>query len=214
MRWLILTIAISLTALAQEAFAQERPILRAGTESRSAGEVRPAAKLARTVVATLDQNDIRILNKCTVDQRFKHGDYAALLRAVRIPAGQGRNFWFVRAAAEPYCGALYGAHAFRYFLVEARSTGGTSSYREVFQHSGDEFAIYAKRSHGLNDIEATGCIATGCRSARMSYDGRRYRSIRCWVVVFDTNGRTVSHPRHCGSDDWLDDQASGLWPDR
>ena len=213
MRWLILMIAVSLTAMAP-ASAREKPILRAGSETRSPGETRPSKELTRTVIATLDENDISLLDGCIADKGLKHGDYAALLRVVKIPAGHGRNLWFVRAADKPYCVALYGAHLFRYFLIEEQHANGASSYRVVFQRGGDEIAVYAKQSHGLNDIQTTGCIAIGCRTARWSYDGRQYQPIQCTAGVFDDNGRAVTRPRRCGSDDGPDDQASGFWPDK
>ena len=108
--------------------------------------------------------------------------------------------------------ALYGAHLFDYFLVEQYIASSKVRYRLVFQSGGDGFAIYRHLSHGLNDIEATGCIMTGCRAERMEFDGHRYKPVQCTRTHFDGDGKEIKTVRPCGSDDGRDDQASGFNP--
>ena len=108
--------------------------------------------------------------------------------------------------------ALYGAHLFDYFLIEQYNFSHKMKYRLIFQNGGDGFAIYRHLSHGLNDIEATGCIMTGCRTARMEFDGQKYLPVRCTLTHFDKDGKEIKIVRPCGADDGRDDQASGFNP--
>ena len=207
-------VVTSLCAAVPPASAHDKPLFSAATETPSPGEVRPSPQLVRIILKAIDKSDVEQLDGCVADQGLKHGDYASLLRAVRIRASSARNLWFVRPAEEPYCMALYGAHDFQYFLIEEKVTNSTLHYRLLFQNAGDNFSIYARQSHGLNDIEATGCIATGCRSERMSFDGREYQPVSCssWTFSPDRQGvmQGIPKERRCGSDDGEDDQASGL----
>lgn len=196
--------------IGQPAMAAEKPLLSVGAEMSAPGEVRPSKDLARVVLGAIDKDDIDQLDDCLVEQGLKRADYASLLRAVRVSAGVSRNLWFVRPALNPYCHALYGAHLYRYFWIEEDLSGPRTNYRLLFKNGGDAFVVYPTQSHGLNDIEATGCIARGCRSARMSFDGREYRTVLCTETTFDSPGREVTMQRRCDSDSWRNDQASGL----
>lgn len=207
-----LILLLSCVTVGQSALAAGKPLLQVGSESRTRGEVRPSRALVSAWLAVMDKNDIEQLDECLADQKLRRGDYGSLLRAVKVDGGPGRSLWFVRGALEPYCSALNGAHAFRYFWIEEQRSGPRPRYRLRYQNSGDGFAVYQHKSHGLNDIEATGCIVDRCRNARMSFDGRRYRAVQCSVTFFDA-GREVSKPRRCGSDPGQDDQASGFQAD-
>jgi ketosteroid isomerase-like protein len=209
LRLALLTATICV-AIAQPSRADDTPILAVGTENLTGGEVRPSAALVRIVMRALDRGDVAGFDECLAEHELKRADYGALLLAVKIDAGAGRNLWFVRRTLQPFCSAvLYGAHSFTYFLVEERPPGARERYRLVFQHTGDQFAIYPQQNHGLNDIEATGCIAVECRSVRMSFDGEKYKTARCAITTFE-NGREEKKERQCGSDDGRDDQSSGL----
>ena len=203
-------VALCCATMAQPALAKDRPLLEAGTERPSPGETRPSNDLVRVVLDAIDKNDVEQMNDCLADKGLKRVDYASLLRAVKIAAGAGRNLWFVRPSLNPYCNTLYGAHSFRYFLIEDQQTRSQHRYRLVFQNNGDFFSIYRRQSHGLNDIEAAGCIVDECRSARMSFDGEQYRPVRCSRLTWDDRREEVREPRRCGSDNWRDDQSSGL----
>lgn len=193
------------TAALQPALAAEKPVLEAFTEMPGKHEVRPSRALVHAVLRAIDKDDVGELGNCLSEKKLKRHDYAALLRAVRIDAGGGRALWFVRPALEPYCQALYGAHLFQYFLFEEQPPSAAPRYRLLFQNGGDGFAVYAKQSHGLNDIEATGCIVDECRSARMSFDGSRYRTVKCTCSPIGGPPKK----RRCGSDG-MDDQSSGF----
>lgn len=190
--------------------AMDEPILKASTERATPGAVRPSRLLARAVTGATDKDSVREVDACLDEQGLKRGNYAALLSAVRIHNKAGRILWFVRPALDPYCSGFYGAHLFRYFFVEQIGPPKSPRYRILFQKGGDGFAVYAHLSHGLNDIEATGCIASECRSARLSFDGHQYRAFLCKRISFDAHGRELAHNRRCGSDDWSDMQATGL----
>ena len=194
------------TAALQPGLAAEKPVLDAGTEEPLKHAVRPSRELTHFVIGVIDKVYVEELDDCLSQDKLKRRDYAALLRAVRIGAGGGRALWFVRAAqGRYYCQALYGAHLFQYFLIEEQPPGAKAHYRLLFENGGDAFAIYAKKSHGLNDIEATGCIVDECRSARMSFDGSRYRTVKCTCSPIGGPPKK----RRCGSDG-MDDQSSGF----
>jgi hypothetical protein len=192
------------------AAAEDKPILEASTETPSPGAILPPADLVR-VVLDVAGKDIKVeLDECLAEEGFKNGDYAPLLRAVKVSADGARTLWFVRPALKPWCQALYGAHLFQYFWIEERSPNAEPRYIVRYHGGGDAFAIYRRQSHGLNDIEPTGCIATECRSARMAFDGAEYKPVRCSVTKFkDGVGETKERP--CKFDGW-DNQSSGLLP--
>ena len=192
------------------ASAAEKPILQASTELLTPGAVRPSPSLTQGALRALDKDDIKLLDGCLADGKLRRGDPASLLRAVRIHNRAGRTLWFVRPALEPYCSALYGAHLFRYFLIEELNGPPKPKYRIRFQNAGDAFAVYPRTSHGLNDIEPAGCIASGCRSARLSFDGHQYRPVRCKVTTWGKKGREITRRRQCESDEGSDTQSSGF----
>jgi len=186
---------VMLACLGGTAAAAERPVLRAGTEIPLRSGKRPNSALTQLVLKNLDADDVEMLDECISERELKRGDYGALLRSVRLE-GSGHTLWFVRPALEPYCSALYGAHLFRYFIIQERKVAGPPKYQLVFANGGDFINIYAHKSHGLNDIEPSGCIATKCWSARMAYDGLRYRPIRCSVTTW-SGEKEVIRPRPC-----------------
>jgi hypothetical protein len=194
-----------LCAAAHPAWSNDKPLLDDSTEALSPDEIRPPPQLVRAALECIDKDGVKGLDQCLAGKGLKRGDYASLLLAKRISAGADHNLWFLRPTLDPYCQALYGAHAFQYFFLEEQLSGSRQVYRLLFQNDGDKFVIYARKSHGLNDIEATGCIAVECRSARMSYDGRKYWVVRCAQETFTESGQEVEKPRRRGSDDWRDD---------
>ena len=210
MRQLTILAVVLCTLVAQPVLAGEKTLLSAGTETPTYGEARPSRDLVRVVLTAVQKDEVKALDDCLAEQGFRRGDYASLLSAVRIDAAGGRKLWFVRPALKPYCFALYGAHLFRYFWLEEHQAANRPRYRLLFQNGGDVFAVYRQQHHGLNDIEATGCIVNRCRSARMSFDGRAYRSVLCADTTFGVGGRTVRTKRRCGPDQWENDQASGF----
>ena len=203
-------VALCFETIVRPVLAEERPLLSAATERSSPGEVRPSGDLVRVVLGSIDKDDIQQLDECLSDEGRPPADFASLLSAVKIPLGAGHTLWFVRPTLRPYCFGLYGAHSFRYFFIEEQRA--EPHYRLLFQNGGDFFRVYRQQSHGLNDIEATGCIASECSSARMSFDGREYRPVRCTVTTWDDRRREVTTSRRCASDGWRDDQSSGFAP--
>jgi hypothetical protein len=201
--------ALLCASVAPTAHGTDRPLVEATTERPTRGAIRPPLALTNFVIGRLDKDDVELLDDCLTEYRLKPANYSRLLNTVRVRASADRDLWFVRPANNPYCGALYGAHLFRYFLVEERKSRRGGRFRFVFQSGGDEFKVYAGQRHGLNDIEATGCWAGGCRTARMAFDGRRYRPVLCTELSL-TGPKDVTRRRRCGSDDWSDIQGSGL----
>ncbi len=203
-------LAALLWAVASPVWAEDGGTrLDASTEAPLSGAIRPPPPLARVVLDAIGADDRRDLDRCLAEEEPPGSDPASLLLAARVRAGARRNLWFVRPALVPYCSALYGAHAFRYFLVEERIQAHRSRYRLLFQDGGDAFAILGRTSYGLNDVEATGCTAVSCRGMRLSFDGRTYRPVRCTDTRWNAARQKVVERRPCGSDDGRDDQASG-----
>lgn len=197
MRELGLLLAMALSAGSPVAAEAERPLFTASSEHPERPrqrQERPAPAVVNLVLASIDRDEIGMLDTCLADHRLQPGDYGSLLRAVRIRAGGGRSLWFVRPALRPYCQVLYGAHLFRYFLVEEQAAA-RPRYRLVFQGGGDFFVVHRRQSHGLNDIEATACTARECWSNRMVYDGLRYRLTLCTHSRADN--RQVARRRRC-----------------
>ena len=133
---LMCLVALLLALVVQPGLAADEPVLLVGTEASADGEVRPSQELVSVVLRAIDRRDIELLDECLSEEGLRQADYASLLRAVRIDAGGGRNLWFVRPALRPYCFALYGAHAFHYFLIEERPSGSSERYRLLFQNRG------------------------------------------------------------------------------
>jgi hypothetical protein len=192
--------------------AEDKPLVSATSDRSSPVGIRPSPGLTSFVIKTMGTDWRERVDECLADQELPKGDYASILRAAQVKPRTGHSLWFVRPATNPYCMALYGAHLFNYFLVEQYVVASKVQYRLVFQNGGDGFAIYQHLSHGLNDIEATGCIMTGCRAARMEFDGQKYRPVLCTLTHFDKDQKEIKVTRPCGSDDGRDDQASGFKP--
>lgn len=200
-------LAAVLWAAVMPARAEDKPLVNDTSERSSPAGVRPSRGLTSFVIKTMAPDWRERVDECLTAK----GDYASVLRAVQVKAGTGHSLWLVRPTINPFCMALYGAHLFNYFLVEQYAVASKVQYRLVFQNGGDGFAIYRHQSHGLNDIEATGCIATACRSARMSFDGQEYRPVLCTLTQFKDQ-KEIKVIRPCGTDDGKDEQASGFDP--
>lgn len=205
--------ALALAAVANTfaTAAQPKAIFETGTESSTKGLTLPPAEIVNAVVRSMDEEDVRELDQCVADQQLKPRAYQNLLRSAVFRPSPDHVLYFVRGS-NAYCSGLYGAHNFQYFLVDESSNSGRTTVRIVFENRGDFFSIYPEIAHGLNDIEAAGCIVSECSSARMSFDGRKYRSVGCSVTTFDASGHEVKKPRRCGGDGFKDDQSSGFVP--
>ena len=202
--------AALLWAAAMPARAEDKPLVSATTDRSSPVGVRPSPGLTSFVIKTMGTDWQERVDECLAEEELPKGDYASVLRKVQVKASTVHSLWLVRPTTNPYCGALYGAHLFNYFLVEQYVLASQVHYRLVFQNGGDGFAMYRHLSHGLNDIEATGCIMIGCRAARMEFDGQEYRPVLCTLTHFDKDHKEIKVTRPCGSDVGRDDQASGF----
>lgn len=204
--------AAALWAAAMPVLAEDKPLVSATTERSSPIGARPPPGLTRFVIKIMGNDWQAGVDECLADGELhlRKGDYASVLRAVEAKTKVGHSLWFIRPAIEPHCMALYGAHLFNYFLVEQYRSSSTVQYRLLFKNGGDGFAIYRHLNHGLNDIEATGCIMTGCRAARMEFNGHEYRPVRCMVTHFQRDQKEIKVTRPCGSVDGRDDQGSGF----
>ena len=190
------------------AAAGAQPLLKMRTEGSTRHLGVPPRQVVDVIMGSLEKDDIAVMDDCLEDLKLKPRDYRHLLRSAVFRPSPGHALHFVRASGAS-CSGWYGAHSFQYYLVDESFLGGRRKYRIVFEGRGDSFAVYARISHGLNEIEASGCIAIECRNARMAFDGRQYRPILCSRTTFDRN-RETTEPRPCGSDDWRDDQSSGF----
>jgi hypothetical protein len=198
MRGLSLSLTIAL-AIGATSAAAERPLFETGSEYAERPrqhEVKPNAELVRLVLAARGYGMASDLDPCLVQYHLAARDYGSLMYAVPIRSGPGRTLWFVRGSLQRFCLGLYGAHAFSYFLIDEWA-GRLPRYRLVFENAGDYFSIYRTRHHGLNDIQPGGCIATECGEARMVFDGRRYRAIRCTRMTWDDHHHEIRRPRTC-----------------
>jgi hypothetical protein len=168
-----------LLALVQPARAAETPLLTMGSEDLGHGYGPAKPALIPVILRSLEAFETPQLDDCLAENDGRKGDYASLFVAYRFANASGSRLWVVRPKLKPWCSILYGAHLFRYFLIEERPARSSPQYRLVMANGGDGLAVYPRISHGLNDILATGCNASQCWSSRMAYDGSRYRSVRC-----------------------------------
>jgi hypothetical protein len=192
-----------LAALVPTAAAAQRPLFETGSEYAERPrqhEAKTNAELVRLVLGARHYDMAADLDRCLAEYHLPPHDYGSLMYAVPIPAGMGRTLWFVRGLPDRWCIGLYGAHAFSYFLIDEKA-GRRPRYRLVFENGGDDFAVYRSRHNGLNDIQAEGCIVSGCSGARMIYDGRRYRAIWCVETTWDEHGREIRRRLPCRRND-------------
>lgn len=182
-----------------------QPLLELHAKVVSWGLVMPIPPVARAVLGTLSSPQVQQLDDCLRRQRLQPRDYRALMLAGTYPT-PGHRLHVVRASPK-YCGVFYGERDFAYYLVDERRGGGRPpTFNLVLANRGDRMAILPKVTNGLNEIEAVGCNDSGCRIARMAYDGRRYRPVQCEETTI--RGKSEARrPRRCGSDAFPDDQA-------
>jgi hypothetical protein len=187
-------------ALASPALA-ETPLFRVGGEQAAPGAFHPGGALLETALAGLDADDRQELRNCQVE---KHTNgLGPFLTAARIRGPRQappRELYFVRGSVKPFCMALFGAHAFRWQLIEAHREPGGWRYRLVHSGGADRFAAYPTRHHDLYDIETTGCTAQECWSSRQAWDGHAYRPVRCTRTVYDNAGRATVTREACDNE--------------
>ncbi len=199
----IIGILASLGGAAQAQPAAQ-PLLELHAKVVSWGLVMPIPPVARVVLGTLSKPQLAQLDDCLRQQRLQPRDYRALMLAWAYPT-PGHRLHVVRASPK-YCGVFYGTRDFAYYLVDERRGGGPPSFNLVLANRGDRMSILPKVTNGLNEIEAAGCNDSGCRIARMAFDGRRYRPVQCEETTIRGKSET-RRPRRCGSDSFPDDQA-------
>ena len=191
--------------------AQARPLFHTSSEASTQGMAVPSARVVEPIMAAPTPVEIKRMAACVADHPLKPRDYRQLLREVVFDSAPGHRLHVVRGRNDPgsRCDEFYGAHLFVYYLIDETVRGGVASFKVVFQNGGDSLSIYPERRFGLNDIEATGCIVDECSIARMGFDGRSYRPVRCSLLK-RVREREVVVPRRCGSDGFQDYQSSGF----
>lgn len=204
--------AILLCAIVLPAWADGTLLFGAGDEEATPapGEIRPFPQLVSVVLEAAGKSGVEQLDGCISDDGLKPGDYASLMRAVPINAGAAHRLWFIRGAQDHLCEFFFGADNFHYLLIDEQLSMSPPGYRLLFRNSSSFFDVYARQSHGLNDIESGFCIAGGCESARLSFDGRIYRPVLCTSGTFNHNAQEVTKPQPCTPDNWGVSGASGL----
>lgn len=163
-------------------------ILREATDHPAKGGYRPDRLLSNFILRQIEADDRFNLDTCLAEKGIRPRDYQSLLRAVDLPTKTRSTLTFVRPALEPYCGALYGAHLFRYFLVETTRHGRFVRHRLLLASGGDFFEARQAIHHGLPDFVTMG-IGGGAFLTENHYDGHNYRMVSCWEVTAATGGR-------------------------
>ena len=100
----------------------------------------------------------------------------------------GSPDYFVRPALRPYCGAFYGAHLFRYWLVTSHRKGGRISYRIVFKSGGDEATVLSHSTNGYRDLVLVGHNALESYTSTWHFNGSKYEPGSCTKRVFQQSG--------------------------
>ncbi|MCW7541017.1 YdcF family protein [Aquabacterium sp. A7-Y] len=155
-------------------------ILSASTEVPTAGEETAPPALVDTVLEASDPADRDGIQECLSEFGIAKRHVNRLFRSVRLPSTEpNQTLYFVRPALKPYCMTFYGAHLFRYWLVEERR--GPHRIRRTVRYfgAGDAFAVLPTQHAKMYDIEDTGCTASTCDVIRSEFDGSRYVATRC-----------------------------------
>ena len=138
-----------------------------------------------TILAHEDKFSVHLLNDCVQELGLKKMDYHKLFRSVKVKQWpDGKQLFFVRPALETYCGAFYGAHLFRYWLVTKHKEAGKQKTRVLYSNGGDAFEILPEETMGYYDIATTGCTARDCLTATWKFDGAKYVTFRCVLKDF------------------------------
>jgi hypothetical protein len=185
----LIALALSL-AVACPAFSQV--MMSSDTESKLSQNVKPPKGVIDLIIAN-EPDSANQLKECMANNG-RGQILAADLFSVRVIRLNNDDLpdYFVRPAIEPYCGAFYGAHLFRYWFVLSYREKGKIRYRIVFKSGGDEVRVLTHVTNGYHDLELVGHNAIEVATSTWRFDGKKYAASGCFLRKIDAeDGRTT-----------------------
>jgi hypothetical protein len=156
--------------------AQNLPkIFSSATENSTSGWGGIPEKLAQELVS----EDDRILLTDTIAQEGLSKNYHQFFRSKKIRLSPSEPLaYFIRPAKEPYYPVFYGAHTFRFWVVNVKG-------KVLLSGSADSVSFLNSIHDGMRDIMLTQCRSGTCYDTPEVYGSGEYRS-------GSTSVRTVS----------------------
>ena len=177
--------ALLLAACAGTALAAPRDTLfESSTEESTAGWSRISERLAHALIAAGDATDRELVDDAIRDDELPHND-AQFFRAKAIRVAlAGPPMRFVRPPDQPYHQVFYGAHIFRFWLVDAHD-------RVVFASAADGFAVLKASHGGMHDLRVSQCHGGYCYDATFEFTHGKYADAGCTTTLIDGGTATA-----------------------
>ena len=177
--------ALLLAAGVGAALAAPRDTLfESSTEESTAGWSHIPERLAHALIASGDATDRQLVDDTIRDDELTHNDAQFFrAKAMRV-ALNGPPTRFVRPPDKPYHQVFYGAHIFRFWLVDAHD-------RIVFASGADGFAVLKSSHDGMHDLRVSQCHGGYCHDTRFEFAHGKYAGASCTTTVIDGGTTTA-----------------------
>ncbi len=178
-------VALLLAAGVGTALAAPRDALfESSTEDSTAGWSRIPERLAHALIASGDPTDRQLVDEAIHDDDLAHDD-AQFFRAKPIRVAlTGTPMRFVRPPDKPYHQVFYGAHIFRFWLVDARD-------HIVFASGADGFAVLKSSHGGMRDLRVSQCHGGYCYDTTLMFVHGQYVDAGCTTSAIDGGATTA-----------------------
>ena len=154
------------------------------TEDSTAGWISIGEPLARTLVAGSDKLERDMVQEAIKEEGLAR-NYRQFFRARKIAlATSGRAAVFVRPASEPYYMPFYGAHIFRFWVVDAAG-------HVLLSSAADEVALLDAVHGGMRDLRVSQCRGGACYDTTEIFEHGQYRNGRCATRSIVTGATSV-----------------------
>ena len=171
MRTHLLTLAAACLLAAPGASAHG-PATSFATEDSTAGWMSIGEPLARKLVADGNKIERDTVQDAIKDEGLAR-NYRQFFRARKIDlATTGRAAVFVRPASEPYYMPFYGAHIFRFWVVDAAG-------HVLLSSAADEVALLDSVHGGMRDLRVSQCRGGVCYDTTELFEHGQYRNGSC-----------------------------------
>ncbi|MBB5019068.1 hypothetical protein HNQ59_002366 [Chitinivorax tropicus] len=155
--------------------------MSSSTESLpTAGNQRPTPAMMRAIMKSTDDTDQEGVAACLGELSLPQSALPRLFLSTPLPTIQaGERKYFVRPALAPYCQTFYGAHLFRFWLINAQTIKGKTQYQVLFSGIGDVFEVLSSTHHQQYDLIQTNCTASSCIKEKLQFNGQQYQAVEC-----------------------------------
>ncbi len=175
--------AVSMLAWACDAVAAG-PAFSSATEAPTTSGWQPITeKLAAALVARGDPTDRAELDD-TIHSEHLPRNLRQFFVARPVPLSDGGlRTLFVRPPTEPYYQPFYGAHTFRFWVVDARG-------RILLAAQADRFAVLGSVHEGMHDVLVSQCRGGFCYDTTAAFHDGAYRDGACVTRTIDGGATT------------------------